>query len=302
MTPRPASGIKPKKLVRILIPAALVVAVVAVALGLPVYRMSHPAPVQETVAPSHYLMASIDFALPVGNGVHLPAWWIPGLKGAPAIILSPGYGMARSDALSLAAVLHDKGYNLLVYSQRGSGPEAKSASTLGLREADDLAEAIRYVRERPESDANRIGVWGVDIGALAALRTAASFSEVRAIVADNPVASEADFIGYRLLEDYGISSRLMALGCYQVFRLAHAFGGAVSHREIPMEEIAARTVLFIKGENRRELGRLTNALYQQIEPRKEMISFKTARVRVMSGEELKSYDRQVANFFALNLR
>ena len=27
--------------------------------------------------------------------MEIPGWWIPGLKGAPGIILAPGYGMAR---------------------------------------------------------------------------------------------------------------------------------------------------------------------------------------------------------------
>ncbi len=32
-----------------------------------------------------------------------------------------------------------------------------------------------------------------------------------------------------------------------------------------------------------------------------MISLPISRVRVMSGEELKNYDRQVTTFFSLNL-
>jgi hypothetical protein len=37
-------------------------------------------------------------------------------------------------------------------------------------------------------------------------------------------------------------------------------------------------------------------------PQKELISFKMARIHSMSGEDLKNYDRQVVNFFHLNLR
>jgi len=80
------------------------------------------------------------------------------------------------------------------------------------------------------------------------------------------------------------------------------FNGSLSSRKLPVKELSGRAILFIKGENRKNLAELTNAIYDQIQPQKEMISFKAARVRAMSGEELMAYDRQVANFFSLNLR
>jgi len=61
-------------------------------------------------------------------------------------------------------------------------------------------------------------------------------------------------------------------------------------------------ILFIKGDNRKGLGDLTTAIYDRIQPQKEMISFRTSRVHLMSGDDLRSYDRQVAGFFKMNLR
>src|SRR5512135_1742723 len=84
-----------------------------------VYKISYPGPVPESVNPSHYLLPSLDLTIPSTSGDPIVAWWIPGLKGAPGIILAPGYGMCRSDALSLAVGLHNEGFNLLVYDQRG---------------------------------------------------------------------------------------------------------------------------------------------------------------------------------------
>ena len=47
---------------------------------------------------------------------------------------------------------------------------------------------------------------------------------------------------------------------------------------------------------------MTTRIFNALKPHKEMISFKTARVHTMSGEDLKSYDRQVASFFHMNLQ
>jgi hypothetical protein len=74
------------------------------------------------------------------------------------------------------------------------------------------------------------------------------------------------------------------------------------NEKLPLQSLSNRTILFIKGENRKELGYLTTAIYDKVKPQKEMISFKTARTHLMSGEDMKTYDRQVANFFHLNLQ
>jgi hypothetical protein len=77
--------------------------------------------------------------------------------------------------------------------------------------------------------------------------------------------------------------------------------GVPGEQPLPVEALADRSVLFIQGENRRELARHTQELYDRLKPRKEMISVSRSRSRHMSGEEMRSYDRQVSNFFQLNL-
>jgi pimeloyl-ACP methyl ester carboxylesterase len=288
---------------RMVFPAfAILLGGVVVLLGVLVYKISYPEKAQETIDPSHYLLPSLEVRIPTQGHLEIPGWWIPGLKGAPGIVLAPGYGMNRSDALSLAAALHESGFNLLIYDQRGNGNNPRGASTLGLFESEDMLKAVRFLQSRPESNRSRMGVWGVDVGAVAALRAAAVCAEVRAIVADGAFESMADFIGYRTAEDFGFENSLVQFGCFEIFRLVHIMDGSFSIQPLPLQAISDRMILFIKGENRRELGNLTTAIYDRIQPQKEMISFKTSRIHLMSGEDLKNYDRQVANFFHLNLQ
>ncbi len=163
---------------------AILLGGVVVILGVLVYKISYPERAQETVDPSHYLLPSLEVSIPTQDQLEIPGWWIPGLKGAPGIVLAPGYGMNRSDALSLAAALHEGGFNLLIYDQRGNGTNPRGASTLGLLESEDMLQAVRFLRNRPESNRSSMGIWGVDVSALAALKAAADCPEVRAIVAD----------------------------------------------------------------------------------------------------------------------
>jgi pimeloyl-ACP methyl ester carboxylesterase len=287
---------------RTIFPSVLILFLGAViVLGVMLYKISYPAPVQEAANPSFYSLPSLEVTVPTDDGKELAAWWIPGLKGAPAVILAPGYGMNRADALSLAFTLHESGFNLLAYDQRGNGAIPKGASTLGLLETKDMLQAIRFVQARQECNGKRLGIWGTDIGALSALRAVANSPEVRAIAVDGVYESPADFLGYRIAESFGVDSRLVALSAFQIFSLAHITHRSAANSEIPVQALSERAILFIKGENHKKLAELTTAVYDKIQPRKEIISFKTARVHVMNGEDLKSYDRQVANFFHLNL-
>jgi pimeloyl-ACP methyl ester carboxylesterase len=270
-------------------------------LGFLVYKITHPEATAESVNPSHYLLPSLDVQISSSDHDEIPAWWIPGLKGAPGIILVPGYGMSRSDALSLAVPLHENKFNILIFDQRGNGADPRGSSTFGLYEDADMLDAVRFLQSRPESNPQRIGIWGVDIGALAALKAAAAAPHIRAIAADSPFQSPSDFLSCRIEEDFGLNNRLLKFGCYQIFRLSHILGSLSAEDSIPLQALSDRSILFIKGENRKKLGYLTTAIYDSIKPKKELISFKTARVHTMSGEDLRSYDRQVANFFHLNL-
>jgi pimeloyl-ACP methyl ester carboxylesterase len=267
-----------------------------------VYKISYPGAVPESVTPSHYLLPSLDFATPAEKGDMLYGWWIPGLKGAPGIILAPGYGMNRTDALSLAVGLHYDGFNLFVYAQRGSGAAPQGASTLGLYEIEDMLTAVRLLRDRPEVNRERIGIWGVDIGAYAALKAAAEFPQIRAIAADSVFQSPRDFLSCRIEEEFGLDNRFLQFGCYQIFKLFHIGGSLSAGATLPLNALSDRNILFIKGENRGHLGVLTTEIYDTVLPQKELISFKGARIHSMSGEDLKNYDRQVVNFFHLNLK
>src|SRR5881396_3722438 len=175
-----------KKFLFVVLPGVLVLVVgLAVFFGAGTYRLTHPPPMPETVNPSQYLLSSVDVSWTARDGFEFSAWWLPGTKGAPGILLAPGYGMNRSLALSLASMLKGSGFNLLVYQQRGSGAAPKGISSLGLRETEDMLAALDFMQGRPELDRAHLGIWGVDIGARAALKCATIRPEVRAIAADS---------------------------------------------------------------------------------------------------------------------
>ena len=290
------------RLLRIVLPAAVVlVCGVLGVFGVLVYKITHPDTIAESAKPLHYLLPSLEVDIPSGESGGILGWWIPGLKGGPGIVLAPGYGMSRSDALSLATALHEDGFNLLIYDQGGSGSSHRSTNSLGLCESEDMLAALRFMEGQPDTDGSRLGIWGVDVNARAALQAAASVPEVRAIAADGAFESVSDFLDLKVDEQFGTGSSFLRFGCRQIFRLVQITFACSSKSELRLPALFDRSILFIQGENRKELGRLTSALYEKVPSQKEMVSLKSVRVHAMSGEDLMSYDRQVADFFHLNL-
>lgn len=272
-----------------------------VVVGIVVYRISHPGPVLEPVNPSHFLLPSMDVTWSTPDGKGIPGWWIPGTRGAPAILLAPGYGMSRGDALSLATILREQGYNLLIYDQRGAGASPRGASTLGLDETADMLAALDFLEHRSDVAPQRIGIWGVDVAARAALKAAAMRAAVRAVAADSPYSRVSDLLPIRVQEETGVDNRILNLACSLAFQVYRLTSSSAMEEGIAVEPLSDRAVLLIQGENRKELARHTTAISERLQPPKELISVRAARFRFMSGEELKNYDRQVSNFFALNL-
>ncbi len=300
--PAPAK-VKVGRFFRLVLPAAIILICGILAVyGSLVYRVTHPGAARETVTPSHYLLPSLDVRWSSRDGRQTEGWWIPGLSGKPGVLLAPGIGMDRSDALSLALPLHNDGFNVLIYDLRGSGAAPQGACTLGLQDTADMLAALGFLRSQPGVDGKNLGIWGVDVGAHAALQAAASVPEVRAIAADGAYDTILDFVDVRLREDLGFENSFLEFGCRQMFRIIHLGSLSSLSKKLDAGALSDRSILFIEGENRKDLGRLTNAVYLRIQPQKEMVTLQAARIRMMSGADLKDYDRQVATFFHLNLQ
>jgi len=105
------------------------------------------------------------------DGAMLEAWFIPSANDRALIALFHGYGASKSTLLTAAEAFHHLGYPTLLVDFYGSGGSSGSGTTLGVKEADDVAAAVEYARrtwpERP------IVLYGISMGGAAVLRSVA---------------------------------------------------------------------------------------------------------------------------------
>jgi len=281
----------------LLVPAALLAF-----FGFIVYQIKFPDPVPEDVGPSHYLLKFEEVAWTSPDGSEVTGWWIPGRAGAPAVVLAPGFGLSRSDGLSLAAALRKRGFHSLIYAAAGrSGEGATGASAIGRRATERMLSALDVVKSKAGVDSARTGIWGVDVGAHAAFETALERKEVRAIAADSPFDATGDFLRLRLESELGRTGSWIEYGCRQMVGWMEGMKRADFDEPLPLEALADRAVLVIKGENRGSMGQKAVEIFSRLRGEKELIELNRSRERLMSAESASAYDREVADFFSRSL-
>lgn len=150
-----------------------------------VYRTRAGFPRQHppTIDPGSLGLAFEALEVQAGDGVRLPAWWIPARGGAPgpAVVLVHGWESGRHRTLPNALVLNAIGYHVLTVDVRGHGanpPEILPVSA-GEFGADALA-AVRATLDRP--DVTDVAVLGHSMGAAGAILAAAAEPRVAAAV------------------------------------------------------------------------------------------------------------------------
>jgi hypothetical protein len=139
-------------------------------------------------------MSRIDVELPGHGGTTLRGW----LYGAgrsepgPAIVMAHGFSATKEMALDpFAEVFERAGFAVLVYDHRNLGAsDGEPRQEINpWAQARDYRRAIDWLAQRPEVDADRIGVWGSSFSGGIVLVLGACEPRIQAVVANVPFAA-----------------------------------------------------------------------------------------------------------------
>lgn len=123
-----------------------------------------------------------EVMLTTADDLTIRAWYYPSQKGA-AIIALGGINGSLGDQLPPIRPLLDSGYGVLqIDTRRCATPP--SPVTLGYNELNDAVAGIRFLVSQPEVDPTRIGFYGFSMGGVSAIRTAARYPEISAVIAE----------------------------------------------------------------------------------------------------------------------
>lgn len=282
-----------------------------------VYGITHPPRAPYLVTPQTFakvtgpLLNASDATWKNHDGSEARGWMIKGADGAPAVILLHRYGADRSWLLNLAVKLNEStNFTVLWPDLRGHGENPPVRWTLfGGVEGDDVTAAIEYLRalktNAGQAQVSRIGIYGVELGAYAALEAAKRNPEVHSLALDSVPGSPDDIIrqatdswsgmkssAFHRMANIGV--RLYGLGKYQSTSSCDL---ARSLREV--------RVMLLSGNESDPWERSTVEVAACFNPPAEIkrdLNLTGANLPNATGEQEESYDRPVIEFFDKALR
>ena len=123
--------------------------------------------------------------------VGIGGWWIPAADrpDAPAVIAVHGYTSCRRDerVLLAAGMLHRHGFAVLAIDLRNHGESGRPTGrhTGGVRESADVLGAWDWLVAGGQRPAERVGLFGISLGAASVLIAAGDEPRVAAVWADS---------------------------------------------------------------------------------------------------------------------
>ena len=130
-----------------------------------------PRPVNKRT-PADFDLSFETYRFKNGDGTPLEAWFLPGSNDRLVVALFHGYAASKSTLLTAARAFHQIGYATLLVDFYGSGGSSGSGTTIGVKEADDVAAAVEYTRRNwPD---RKIVLYGISMGGAAVLRAVAA--------------------------------------------------------------------------------------------------------------------------------
>jgi uncharacterized protein len=289
----------------LLIPLVLVGGA-GVMVGYQIRTVTHPARRADRLRPADLLMRSDDIAFQSTDGVSLAGWLIHGETDSPTIILCHDLGESKSAFLDAAVPLQRAGYNLFLIDFRGHGGSGGQGSTLGSQERYDVLGAIDFLRARRDLAADRIGIWGVGMGAYAAVLAAQERKEVVALALDSVYPDVGSYLDQVLFK--GLPRSASGVTGYASVFYAPYFQWKTQRGELAqaMPRLSDRNLLFVAGTSRPRSVEEAKALYASVpetgQADKNLLLLGTSGVSGLYAADKNKYEEAVSGFFGAYLR
>lgn len=137
-----------------------------------------------------------DVEFTSSDGILLRGWYVPAEGGAKGtIVFCHGHNRTRVEMLPEATFAHGLGYNGLLFDLRHQGQSGGKITSVGYWERLDAEAAVHYALTAEKASPPVI-VWGVSMGAAAALMAAAESPDVNAVISDSTFLNYKELINH----------------------------------------------------------------------------------------------------------
>lgn len=260
-------------------------------------QLTRPARGPASEPPPELNARSIRFAS--GSGAQLDGWFIPGQRGAGAVLLLHAIRADRRSMLPRARFLAALGYAVLLVDLQAHGESEGERITFGFREAMDARSAIGKLRQLAPGE--KLGAIGVSLGAAALVQSGAN-DMLAAAVLESMFPTLEEAIENRLRMRFGVlGPPLTPL----LLAPLPAWLGFSASQVRPIEQIAklGAAVLILHGaEDRHTTPAEARRLFGAAAQPKTLQVVSGAGHTDLHTHDPRGYEARVTDFLALYLR
>jgi len=135
------------------------------------------------------------------SGYYLAGTYFPTAGATRTLIFAHGHGYTRMGGIKIVPFFQQRGFNVLLYDQRGHGFSDGKTCTYGFYESRDLKTLTSWALQRLGPN-GQVATMGESLGAATCLLHAAQDPRVAFVIADSPYARLTDIFIERLERDY----------------------------------------------------------------------------------------------------
>jgi alpha-beta hydrolase superfamily lysophospholipase len=224
----------------------------------------------------------------------LETWWVPHTEPRGIVVLFHSYASSKESLLAPTGAFFRLGMDVVLVDFRGSGGSSRTDTTLGVREAKDVALAVADVRK--EWPDRRVVLYGVSMGSAAILRAiAVEGVQPDAIILESPYD--------RLLSATRNRFHAMGFPTFPAAELLVFWGGlqfgynGFKHNPVEYAASVNCPALLLHGErDPRVTTEQATAVFQQLQGPKQMISFPEGGHELLITTEPNLWNDNVAQF------
>ena len=214
-----------------------------------------------TETPATFGLQFKDVEFQTSDGVTISGWLVPARDKRATIVYSHGLFRSRRELLERAVELTRLGYGALLYDSRNHGLSGPARVSLGYNERLDVEAAIRFLRDQERKE-DRIVLFGISMGATAALLAAAETPNAEAIISDSSFLSFKDTVDHHVKIFLRLPSFPVANELRFFIEQRAGFDGEKFDAVDAVRRIGDKPILFIAAANDRRMPpRIAEQLY-----------------------------------------
>jgi uncharacterized protein len=227
--------------------------------------------------PSNIGLEYVTHRIPIDRTEWLETWSIPvdNSHSKGTVVLFPGNGGSKAkQLLPPAQVFHALGYDTLLVDFRGVGGSSGNTSTLGMREAEDVALSVNYAQKSTMK--RPLILYGISMGTSAILKAVADGKVTPdAIILELPFARLVDAVGSRVratsIPKFPMAELTVLWGSIQ-----HRFNGFTHNPEDYASQVKCSTLILHGKLDKWTTGAEIDRIYQNLRGTKQLSIFPNA--------------------------